>query len=59
MSPDPWQQGYTAAKEYGADYSQNPFEHEPAGTAWAFGCSEGMKERNRITLDEIVRFLQC
>jgi hypothetical protein len=50
---DPWTEGYRAALD-GATYDNNP-HHEPQATAWAFGCSEGMKERNRLALRALFR----
>lgn len=49
---DPWSEGYRAAIN-GATYDDNPHS-EPNATAWAFGCSEGMKERNRRAISAIV-----
>jgi len=44
--PDFWSLGYRAGLA-GRVYADNPFEGKAGATAWAFGCSEGMKERNR------------
>lgn len=48
QKPDYWTEGYIAARDCERDYCHNPYEgNEPAATQWAFGCSEGIKERNR------------
>lgn len=47
-----WDEGYRAGLN-GSGYDDNPHT-EPKATAWAFGCSEGMKERNRQALRAIV-----
>jgi ribosome modulation factor len=52
---DPWTEGYRAAVN-GATYDDNPHQ-EPKATAWAFGCSEGMKERNSRALDALMEEL--
>lgn len=51
-----WDEGYRAALN-GATYDDNPHQ-EPAATAWAFGCSEGMKERNCRALGALVQAMQ-
>lgn len=57
MKPDFWSEGYDAALR-GATYAENPHEGtEPAATAWAFGCSDGMKEWNRRALSELIKQL--
>ena len=53
MKPDHWTEGYRAALN-GATYADNPYEGKPGATPWAFGCSEGMKERNRCALAGIM-----
>lgn len=57
MKPDNWGEGYQAGLA-GLSYDDNPHKAEPAGTAWAFGCSEGMKERNRLAFAGIMSALQ-
>jgi len=47
-----WSEGFRAGLN-GATYDDNPHQ-EPAATAWAFGCSEGMKERNRLAFRSII-----
>lgn len=56
--PDHWAEGYRAALHDGKQYPDNPHEGKPGATAWAFGCSEGMKERNRRGLAVILSKLQ-
>lgn len=56
--PDCWTQGYRAALHEGKRYPDNPHKGEPGATAWAFGCSEGMKARNRRAFASIVSALQ-
>jgi ribosome modulation factor len=56
MKPDYWTEGYRAGLA-GLTYSDNPYQ-EPGGTAWAFGCGEGMKERNRRAFSTIVAALR-
>ena len=57
MTLDPWTQGYRTALNHGASYSDNPHKGEPAATAWAFGASEGMKDRNRNAFGAILESL--
>jgi hypothetical protein len=52
--PDHWTEGYRAARDHGASYSDNPHQIEPAATAWAFGASEGMKARNHAALARVL-----
>lgn len=52
-----WEQGFIAARDNGATYTDNPHSGKD-GTAWAFGCGEGMKERNRIAFQAIMQTLQ-
>ena len=51
---DPWSEGYRAGLN-GATYAENPHEGGPGATAWAFGCSEGWRERNRLAFCRIVK----
>ena len=53
----PWDSGYRAGLE-GLTYADNPIEGENGATAWAFGCSEGMKERNRLALGGLLKAIQ-
>lgn len=55
-TPDPWSEGYRAARDDGATYDDNPYQ-EPEATPWAFGCSEGMKERNKRAFQAIAEKL--
>lgn len=54
---DPWNQGYQAGLA-GIGYAANPLEGTPGAAAWAFGCGEGWKERNRRAFREIINALQ-
>lgn len=51
--PDFWTLGYRAGLA-GLVYADNPFEGQKGASAWAFGCSEGMKERNRRAFAQLV-----
>lgn len=55
---DPWTQGYRAARDHGATYSDNPLEGQKGASAWAFGCSEGMRARNAAAFDGIVKAMR-
>jgi hypothetical protein len=54
---EPWDSGYRAGLS-GFDYSDNPIEGEKGADAWAFGCSEGLKARNRLSLNELTQALR-
>lgn len=56
MKPDYWTEGYRAGLD-GAGYDANPYGNAQGGTAWAFGCAEGLKERNRQAFRAIVETL--
>ena len=57
MARDHWSEGYHAGIA-GLTYVDNPHENGKGGTAWAFGCSEGMKERNRVAFRAIIKELE-
>lgn len=59
VKPDAWSEGYIAARDCERDYCHNPYATEPQATAWAFGCSEGIKERNRRGIAHIMRGLRA
>ena len=46
---DTWAEGYQAGLN-GQSYYDNPYPDNDGGTAWAFGLSEGLRERNRRAL---------
>lgn len=54
---DYWTEGYRAALN-GATYSDNPHEGQNGATAWAFGCGQGMKDRNKEAFRRILSALQ-
>lgn len=54
---DPWSRGYREGLD-GATYDQNPYGNGKGGSAWAFGCSEGMAERNRQAFRAIIEALR-
>lgn len=54
---DTWQEGYEAGLD-GKTYDDNPYCSSQEGTPWAFGCSEGMKKRNSVTLKDILDMLR-
>lgn len=50
-----WDEGFRAGKG-GLVYKDNPYpENDKRSDAWAFGCSEGMKERNRQAFKTIIK----
>lgn len=51
--PDYWTEGYRAGLA-GAGYDANPYEGQQGASAWAFGCGEGLKERNRLAFRTII-----
>jgi len=54
MERDFWNEGYQAGKA-GKVYADNPHEgSEPAATAWAFGCCEGTKARNKAAFRSLL-----
>ena len=53
MITDFWGEGYHAGMN-GATYGENPYEGKQGAAAWAFGCSEGMKDRNKTALRKIL-----
>jgi hypothetical protein len=54
---DHWTEGYNAGLQ-GIPYSGNPYEGKQGSTAWAFGCGEGLKERNRKSFQDIIANLR-
>lgn len=56
--PDYWTEGYRAALG-GAVYGDNPHEGGQGASAWAFGCSEGMKERNRRSFLNLISAIRA
>ena len=52
-----WGAGYRAGRA-GAEYSDNPLTEAEGATAWAFGCSEGWRDRNRSAFDNIMHTLR-
>lgn len=58
MKLDYWSEGYSAGLS-GRTYADNPHEGKQGATPWAFGCGEGMRERNRQSLSAIVSGLRA
>lgn len=56
MQIDHWSEGYRAGLA-GLAYDASPYEGKPGACAWAFGCGEGMKERNRRGLSQIIEMI--
>ena len=56
--PDYWTEGYRAAMN-GATYADNPHEGKAGATAWAFGCAQGMRDRNAAAFGRILAALQA
>lgn len=53
MKTDYWAEGYQAGLA-GKVYDDSPYDKGEGGTPWAFGCSEGMKDRNRKAIRQIM-----
>lgn len=51
--PDRWTEGYQAGLA-GKQYTDNPYEGQDGASAWAFGCGEGWRERNRQAFGAII-----
>lgn len=52
MKPDYWTEGYRAGLS-GKHYADNPYEGGHGATAWAFGCSQGISDRNTEAFERI------
>ena len=55
---DPWTLGYRAGLN-GKQYADNPLEGTPDATAWAFGCGQGMKDKNAAAFGRIMEALRA
>lgn len=53
MSEDFWGEGYKAGLA-GKSYPDNPYEGKAGATPWAFGCSQGMRDRNTEAFGRIL-----
>jgi ribosome modulation factor len=53
MKEDYWDEGYKAGLS-GKDYRDNPYEGKRGATPWAFGCSQGMSDRNTEAFNRIM-----
>ena len=56
MKPDYWTEGYRAGLS-GKHYADNPYEGGYGATAWAFGCSQGISDRNIEAFERILAAL--
>lgn len=54
---DHWSEGYRAGLQ-GKGYADNPYEGQAGATPWAFGCSQGMADRNTEAFQRIMTALQ-
>lgn len=53
---DAWSEGYRAGMA-GQTYTDNPYSGRRGDAAWAFGCGEGMRARNRSAFRQIIEEL--
>lgn len=56
MTQDYWTEGYRAGLS-GKHYADNPYEGGHGATAWAFGCSQGISDRNKEAFKSILAAL--
>ena len=54
---DYWTLGYKAGLE-GKGYSDNPYEGGEGSTPWAFGCAQGIEDRNVEAFSRIMAALR-